>query len=112
MLRQNRDGPPSLAIARGPVFGLLAAVLFGLSPPLAKRLVGSVNPHLLAGLLYLGSGMGLGAMLILRRFRNSADPTRQRVAGREWIWLGGAILSGGVAAPVLLMTGLAHTEAT
>ena len=36
----------------------LAALLFDASTPLAK---------LLAGLLYLGSGFGLGALLVLRR---------------------------------------------
>jgi len=39
---------------------LLAALLFGAGTPLAKLLLGSVSPWLLAGLLYLGSGLGLG----------------------------------------------------
>ena len=97
---------------RGPLFALLAAVLFGISPPLAKRLVNTTDPHLLAGLLYLGSGLGLGAMLLIRRYWKPIKNTRERIAGREWLWLAGAILFGGVAAPVLLMTGLARTEAT
>ena len=41
---------------------LAAALLFGASTPLAKLLVGAVPPLLLAGLLYLGSGLGLGAL--------------------------------------------------
>lgn len=36
-----------------------AAVLFGASTPLAKSLTGAISPLLLAGLLYLGSGVGL-----------------------------------------------------
>lgn len=44
----------------GPGLGLAAAVLFGLSAPAAKLLAGTVDPWLLAGLLYLGSGIGLG----------------------------------------------------
>ena len=40
-----------------------AAVLFGLSMPLAKMLVGDVPPLLLAGLLYVGSGLGLAILL-------------------------------------------------
>jgi hypothetical protein len=43
----------------GPRLALLAAALFGLSAPAAKLLVGSIDPWLLAGLLYLGSGLGL-----------------------------------------------------
>src|SRR4051812_34636195 len=95
---------------RGPSFALLAALLFGLSPPLAKILIGQTNPHLLAGLLYLGSGLGLSAFLLARRFTHGTTK-RERITGSEWGWLAGAIVFGGVLAPVLLMTGLARTTA-
>ncbi len=97
---------------RGPLFGLLAAALFGLSPPLAKPLIGHSNPQLLAGLLYLGSGLGLGLVMLIRRIAAPERINRELVRGRGWLWLSGAILFGGVFAPVLLMTGLARTEAT
>jgi len=45
---------------------LLAAALFGASTPLAKLLVGQVSPVLLGGLLYLGSGIGLAAIRLVR----------------------------------------------
>lgn len=96
---------------RGPIFALLAALLFGLSPPLAKLLIGQTNPHLLAGLLYLGSGAGLATVLMGRRLAGGSTNDRPRITGGEWGWLAAAILFGGVLAPVLLMTGLAHTEA-
>jgi drug/metabolite transporter (DMT)-like permease len=96
---------------RGPIFGLLAAALFGVSPPLAKSLLGETAPQLVAGLLYLGSGLGLSVVLLVRRGSDPAQQRRPRVAGREWWWLAAAIGSGGVIAPVLLMTGLARTEA-
>ena len=47
------------ASLRGGLYGLLAAALFGLSAPIAKRLLGEVSPQLLAGLLYFGAGLGL-----------------------------------------------------
>ena len=47
---------------------LAAAVLFGASTPFAKLLAGDVPPLLLAGLLYLGSGLGLGALLLSSLF--------------------------------------------
>lgn len=97
---------------RGPFFALLSALLFGISPPLAKQLVGEINPQLLAGLLYLGSGAGLGLLIFIRKFRFSARAPGKHLVGREWIWLGLAIAFGGVAAPVLLMVGLANTAAT
>jgi drug/metabolite transporter (DMT)-like permease len=84
-----------------------AALLFGASTPFAKVLAGAISPTLLAGLLYLGSGVGLW-MLRLIRDRGFASP---HLAAREWPWLLGAIVSGGVVGPVLLMWGLAQTPA-
>lgn len=66
---------------------------------------------LLAGLLYLGSGIGLGAFLLGRRIMAPQRLSRESVTGVGWLWLSGAIFFGGIVAPVLLMTGLARTEA-
>ena len=54
---------------RGVVFAIAAAGLFGASTPFAKWLVGHVDPVLLAGLLYLGSGSGLLAWHLGRSLR-------------------------------------------
>jgi drug/metabolite transporter (DMT)-like permease len=46
---------------------IASAALFGTSTPLAKLLLGDgVDPWLLAGLLYLGSGLGLGLIHLAR----------------------------------------------
>jgi drug/metabolite transporter (DMT)-like permease len=86
---------------------LAAAVLFGSSTPFAKALVGAVSPVLLAGLLYLGSGIGL-SLVRLARDRGLKTPGLSR---SEWPWLAGAIVAGGVLGPVLLMYGLTRTSA-
>lgn len=86
---------------------LLAALLFGASTPFAKLLAGDMSPVLLAGLLYLGSGLGLSLIRLLRD-RGWSSP---RMAGPDWPWLLGAIACGGVLGPVLLMYGLARTSA-
>ena len=52
---------------------LLAAALFGATTPLAKALLGSLSPFLLAGLFYLGSGTGLAAVILARRLKGQAD---------------------------------------
>ncbi|NML44924.1 EamA family transporter [Ramlibacter sp. G-1-2-2] len=91
--------PPGVAAA------LAAALLFGAAAPLAKLLLQTIGPWLLAGLLYLGSGLGLA---LLRRLQAGE---RVRLAPGEWPWLAGAIAAGGVAGPVLLMLGLAHLPA-
>ncbi|MGB7398239.1 MAG: DMT family transporter, partial [Candidatus Macondimonas sp.] len=90
----------------GILAALAAAVLFGASTPLAKRMLEQSSPALLAALLYLGSGIGLW---LLRRVRRQAAGS---LAPGEWRWLGGAILCGGVIAPVLLMAGLTAMPAS
>jgi len=50
---------------KGVAYALLAAVLFGASTPLSKILVDQIAPVALAGLLYMGSGLGLLAWLIV-----------------------------------------------
>lgn len=89
---------------------LAAALLFGASTPLAKLLVGDMSPLLLAGLLYLGSGLGLGLLVLVRRARNAEAAKAMRIPARELPWLLGAILFGGVVGPALLMSGLVQTD--
>jgi drug/metabolite transporter (DMT)-like permease len=93
----------------GPVLALTAAALFGLSAPAAKLLVGAVDPWLLAGLLYLGSGVGLTAYHLVRR--RKATIAEAPLAARDVPWLATAVAAGGVAGPVLLMFGLASGSA-
>jgi len=88
---------------------LAAALLFGASTPLAKLLVGSMPALLLAGLLYLGSGLGLGVLLSLRWARERASgqgATHLAIPREEVPWLLGAIVFGGMLGPALLMVGL------
>jgi len=79
--------------------------LFGASTPLAKLLGLNVPPMLLAGLLYLGSGVGLAIVRCVR----DRGWQRTGLTAREWPWLLGAVLFGGVLAPVALMFGLTRT---
>lgn len=95
----------------GPFFAVIAAVLFGLSSPLAKALIGSIDPWLLAGILYLGSGFGMAVIQLIRTF-GSKKPTQIKIAIKEIPWLLGVIFFGGVSGPVLLMYGLSLTPAS
>lgn len=90
----------------GVAAALGAALLFGAGTPLAKQLLAAVDPWVLAGLFYLGSGLGL---FIYRRVMR-AEPVR--LPAGEWPWLVGAIVAGGVVGPVLLMFGLSGMPAS
>jgi drug/metabolite transporter (DMT)-like permease len=98
------------------LIALLAAALFGATTPFAKLLLGTLSPFMVAGLFYLGSGVGLALTLQLRRAlrAGAAQHAGQRESGlrrAELPWLAGAIVAGGVAGPALLMLGLASTPA-
>ncbi len=91
---------PGVAAALG------AALLFGAGTPLAKLLLANTSPWMLAGLLYLGSGIGLTLWRLLRR------APAVRLPPGEWRWLAGAVLAGGVVGPVLLMVGVSNMPAS
>jgi drug/metabolite transporter (DMT)-like permease len=95
-----------------PLTALASAALFGASTPLAKRLLGDGDdPGLLAGLLYLGSGLGLGGLILARRLGGAAS-AEAPLTRRDLPWLALTVASGGVIGPLLLMIGLASTPAS
>ncbi len=86
---------------------LVSALLFGAGTPFAKILLDdNVSPWLLAGLLYCGSGVGLGLYRLVRR------APRVRITRAEIPPLVGAVFFGGIAGPVLLMFGLSNMPAS
>ena len=101
----------AIRTAPGAALALASAALFGASTPLAKLLLGSVDPWLLAGLLYLGSGIGL-ALLHGGRIAIGITPTEAPLHRADLPWLAAVVLCGGGIGPVLLMVGLAHTDAS
>jgi drug/metabolite transporter (DMT)-like permease len=96
----------------GATLAIASAILFGASTPLAKLLIrDGIQPQLLAGLFYLGAGLGLAAVLGLGAVfgsHKSEAPLRRSDLPRLTI----AVLVGGTIAPTLLLMGLAHTSAT
>jgi len=91
----------------GALYALLAAALFGASAPLAKRLLPEVAPVMLAGLLYLGAGIGLSVYRLLRRRRTAEGRGAEAALRRADIApLTGVVALGGVAGPILMLAGL------
>jgi len=91
----------------GVTAALASALLFGITTPLAKQLLLGTQPLLIAGLLYLGSGVGVS---ILRLLQDRGWSTTGLTA-RDWPWLALTTLVGGIIAPALLMMGLARADA-
>jgi len=97
---------------RGPILAvLISGALFGLSVPFSKVLVGDMSPVTLAGLLYAGSFLGLSAWMLLRR-KMATPPSSERLLRSDIPYLAGAIMAGGIIAPILLMVGLERTAAS
>jgi drug/metabolite transporter (DMT)-like permease len=94
------------------LYALLSALLFGISTPAAKALLGSTEPAVLAGLLYCGAGLGASVFRRSMRAASSHGAVQQAPVRRADLpWLAGAIAAGGIVGPLLLMVGLARTEA-
>jgi drug/metabolite transporter (DMT)-like permease len=94
------------------VYALLSALLFGISTPAAKALVGLTDPAILAGLLYCGAGLGAAVFRRVVRSVSSGDGAKEASLRRTDVpWLAGAIIAGGIVGPLLLMLGLTRTEA-
>jgi len=100
-----------MRLVPGIFFALASAALFGASTPLAKLLLGSVNFWMLAGLLYLGCGLGLGLFHLLRSFAGGST-NEAPLRATDLLWLAGVVFAGGVVGPVLLMIGLTYTAAS
>ncbi|MEP7291580.1 MAG: DMT family transporter [Chloroflexota bacterium] len=88
---------------------LLAAALFGASAPLAKLLLGEIEPIMLAAFLYLGCGIGV---FLYKTLQPSSADAEAQISRSDWKWLAGSVFAGGVAAPILLLISLQSTPAS
>lgn len=93
------------------LLALLAALLFGVSAPLSKLLLSDIAPMPLASLLYFGCGAGVLLFKLATVFSHKKEKTEAGMSRRDVPWLAGIILTGGVAAPVILMYSLKATPA-
>ena len=94
----------------GAPLALGSAFLFGATAPLSKLLLGQIDPQMLAGLLYLGAGIGLAAVHVVRQIIGIPAPAAPLRRG-DMPWLAAVILFGGLLGPLFLMLGLNRTDA-
>jgi len=94
--------------ARGALCGLSAAILFGASAPVSKLLLPELGPLIMAGLLYLGAGLGLTLYGLVRP--RSRVAREARLTRRDLGLLAGVALCGGILGPVLMLVGLGRVS--
>lgn len=92
----------------GVPLALGSAVLFGASAPVSKLLVGELHPWLVAGILYLGAGIGLG-LVQLGRSAIGLARTEAPLRRTDLPWLAAVVVFGGVLGPLMLVFGLSMT---
>jgi len=97
---------PSARIRKAQAEVMLAALAFAVSVPANKLLLADVSPLALSGSLYMSAGTLCAILVWISRRGSPTSAESNTVRGKEWLWLSGAIGSGGVIAPLLLFLGL------
>jgi drug/metabolite transporter (DMT)-like permease len=93
--------------SRGTFYALGSAILFGVSPPLAKLLLPGAGPLLIATLLYLGAGIALCGAFFVPALRRSGE-AQLRITDLPLV--GAIMLFGGILGPILMLCGLSHVS--
>ena len=88
---------------------VLAAALYALNSPVSKLLLAKVSSTIMAGLLYLGAGLGLVAVRFIQKQRGTAN-REKRLSQEDLPYTVGMVLLD-IAAPICLMVGLTMTTA-
>lgn len=94
------------------IMALVASILFGASAPITKMLLGHIEPIPLASFLYLGSGVGLLIFETINFIIKRQVIDEASLSKKDFLWLGGAIITGGIIAPIILLSSLKMTPAS
>ena len=91
------------------LLAILAAALYALSTPVSKVMLQTVAPTMVAAFLYLGAGIGMGAMMLVRSGRHR---TTEELLHKNDIPYAVAMVMLDIAAPILMMYGLKTCSAS
>ncbi|MCD8037024.1 MAG: DMT family transporter [Clostridiales bacterium] len=89
------------------IFALLAAALYAINVPLSKILLMNISPTMLAGLLYLGAGIGIGILLLCRKIQGKTKDEKWLEKSDLTYTIAMVVLD--IAAPIFLMYGILNT---
>ena len=93
----------------GIILAILAAALYAINTPISKLLLNYMSPTLMAGFLYIGAGMGIGIIAIIRKF-NKSERNESKLTKSE-IPFTVAMIVLDILAPICLMLGLKYSTA-
>ena len=85
-------------------YAIAAAAFYALNVPCSKMLLAHISPVFMAGLLYIGAGLGIG---ILYLFHVRREPQSERLCKKDFPYTLGMVLLD-IAAPILLMFGVKY----
>lgn len=97
------------SVKTGILLAILAAALYALNSPLSKLLLDYMPPTLMAGFLYLGAGLGMGVIALIRKARKQ-EKAEARLTKAELPYTL-AMIALDIAAPIFLLIGLSTTTA-
>lgn len=89
-------------------YAIAAAVFYALNAPFAKVLLTDIDSSILAGLLYVGTGVGMALMSGVRAMAGKHDGESFKRSDAPLL-IGMVVLD--IAAPLLLIAGLSQTSA-
>ena len=86
------------------ILAFLAAVFYAVNVPISKILLKNIEPTMMAALLYLGAGIGIGIAALLGR---KASGQSERLSQKDLPFVIGMIVLD-IAAPIFLMLGIKY----
>ena len=95
--------------ASGILLAILAAALYAINLPFSKLLLDYMPSTLMAGFLYIGAGIGMGVIALIRKARKSELP-EERITKADMPYTLAMIVLD-IAAPIFLLLGLSYTTA-
>ena len=93
----------------GIFLAVLAAALYAVNSPFSKLLLEYMPSTLMAGFLYIGAGMGMGVIALIRKVRKT-DAAEEKITKADLPYTLAMIVLD-IAAPIFLLLGLSYTTA-
>ena len=98
-------------LKKGIFFAILAAALYAVNSPFSKILLDYMPSTMMAGFLYIGAGVGMGFVHLIRKSRGTVSSGENERFTKADLPYTLAMIGLDIAAPIFLLLGLSHTTA-